>query len=116
MTKREVKHVNISQFPAGSLFKIGMISNLFLWGIFAFVLGFSAFLGGGGVSWNEEQVTGVAGFITAFVVCGFFAVIGAVLLQLGGLLARFYFRKFGGGDLEYYEDSESEFLENNRQG
>jgi len=107
MKNQVLKEITIGQLPAGSIFKIGLMCNAYLWAIFGLILGLFAFAGYDTVSWNNEQVHGIGGLIIGFFLAAVFALIGAVFLMLGGMLASFVSRLKGGGVIAYIEDADT---------
>lgn len=101
MKNQVLNEITIGQLPAGSIFKIGLMCNGYLWAVLGLVLGLFAFAGYDTVSWNDENVHGIGGLIIGFVLAAIFAVIGAVLLMLGGMLASLASRAKGGGAFVY---------------
>lgn len=101
MTNYQLNEINLSQLPAGTIFKIGFLCNLGIWGVFGLLVGVMALFGFETVHWNGTYVTGFSGLIIGLIISTIFAVIGAVLLFLGGLLAGLAARHFNFGTLQY---------------
>ena len=107
MKNQILKEITIGQLPAGEIFKIGLMCNAYLWAVFGLIIGLSAFAGYDTVSWNGEQVHGVGGVIVGILFAAIFAVFGAFLLMLGGMMAGVVSRKKGGGTFSYIVQSDT---------
>lgn len=87
----------------GSLFKIGFICNLFFWMPIGIWVGIGALFGGDNLTWNEEAVTGFSGLVGGIVMAFASSVIGAIILMLGGIVARFVNRWVSFGGVQYVD-------------
>ncbi len=91
------------RLTVGSLFKIGFICNLFVWMPIGIGTGIQAFFGDGSVTVNEQTVTGFWALIAPVGFTFMFALVAAIILMLGGLLARFVNRWVSFGGIQYFE-------------
>lgn len=80
--------MQIGDLSAGSLLKLGLVSGTMFWGVFGLFFGLIALTGGPGIYWNGQPVYGITGLILAMVSAAAFAVVTAMIVMLGGLLAR----------------------------
>ena len=101
MAHYQLNEINFGQLPAGTIFKIGFLCNLGIWGMFALLVGGLALFGFETVKWSGTYVTGFSGLIIGLIISAIFAVFGAVLLFLGGLLIGWAARRFNFGKLQY---------------
>lgn len=99
--EKRMRELSFSQLPAGTVFKIGFVSNIALWGMFALIMGTSALFGAKGVTWNGDQVVGVAGLLTSFLLSAIFAFLGSCALMAGWAVARLAANFLGKGRLSY---------------
>lgn len=95
MSDMELRSVEFGQLHSGTFFKIGFISNLFIWGILGTLFGGLAFAGFDVVKWNGAYVYGLSGLFTGLLIGGVFSLFGAVFLMLGGALGAMASRRFG---------------------
>lgn len=108
MTTKNLKELSIKQFPSGTIFKIGFICNISLWGIIGLILGIMAASGYDVVSWNGAYIHGIGAIFVALLICAVFAICGSVLLMLGGMLGSRLLGSTSLGTLSYIVDSENE--------
>jgi len=101
MANYQLDEINLSQLPAGTIFKIGFLCNLGIWGAFGLLVGVMALFGFETVRWGGAYVTGFGGLIVGVLISAIFSVFGAVLLFLGGLLTGWAARHFNFGTLHY---------------
>jgi len=101
MNHFQLNEINLTQLPSGTIFKIGFLCNLGLWGVFGLLVGGMALAGFETVHWNGTYVTGFSGLIVGLMISAIFAVLGAVLLFLGGLIIGLIARRFNFGKLQY---------------
>lgn len=87
----------------GSLLKIGFICNLFFWMPIGIWVGIGALFGSGNLMWNEEPVTGFPGFVGGVVMAFVASLIGAIILMLGGIVARLVNRWVSFGGVQYVD-------------
>lgn len=108
MQHKQLTTVNFKQLTTGSLFRIGWIANLAVWGVIAVILAVLALLGYDTVEFNDQPLHGIGAVIGAIVIGGVFALIGAVLMMLGGMLAKFAGRWLTFGDLDILTEATEE--------
>lgn len=87
MSDMELRSVEFGQLHAGTFFKIGFISNLFIWGLLGALFGILALAGFDIVKWNGAYAYGLGGLFAGLLIGSVFSLFGAVFLMLGGSLA-----------------------------
>ncbi|MCF6195066.1 MAG: hypothetical protein GXP00_12925 [Alphaproteobacteria bacterium] len=88
MNEKIINELEFHQLPSGTIFKIGLICNLSIWGVFAIILGVLGAMGMNVVSWNDAYIHGYKAIIIALLICSVFAVIGSTILMLGGMIGN----------------------------
>jgi hypothetical protein len=107
MAKDDFPHtvtIDFHQLTFGSLCKIGVICNLFVWCPFGLFMGFAGIAGYDVVELDGEPVTGLAALLTALGVSMAFAILGGIVIGIGGIIARFVNRWVSFGGVRYTED------------
>jgi len=95
MSNLELRSVEFGQLHSGAFFKIGIIGNLFFWGLLGTFLGLLALAGFDVVKWNGVYVHGLFGLIAGALIGGVFSLVGSVIMMLGGALGAMASRRFG---------------------
>ncbi len=108
MSNKILTELNIKQLPSGTIFKIGFICNISLWGIFALIFGTMGAAGFEVVSWNGTYIHGFWAIVVALIVCSVFAIIGSLMLMLGGLVGSRLVGSTSFGKLSYIVEPEDE--------
>ncbi len=102
-TKRTVPLARLSM---GSVMKLLFIANVTVWGLFGLGVGIAALVGADTVTWNEEPVRGLTGFLGAL---GIAAILCFLATAVTGLLAYLGIWLYGrirpDAVLVYFEDS-----------
>ncbi len=81
------EEISISQLPFHSIFKIGFLSNIFVWGTLGAIYGVLAIFGRNTVSVGGEYAHGLSGFFTSLLIAVIVSCLGALVLAVGGFLA-----------------------------
>lgn len=108
--QRALSHFELKSLTTGSVFKLGLVSNLSIWLVIGLLCGGAALAGLDIVRWNGAYVHGIGGVFTALLVSGVFSLIGAIIFLFGGLIAKMFDRHWSLGkfDIEVREAEASE--------
>lgn len=104
MKYETLRTVPLHSLTISSYFKIGLVCNLGIWGVFGVLVGISAFMGADTVTFGEENIYGFSAFITALLISVLFSVFGAVFLFLGGCMARLLGKFMSFGTISFHDD------------
>ncbi len=107
MSKKIITEMNIKQIPSGTIFKIGFICNISIWGVVALIFGVMGMSGMDIVKWNDANVYGIQALVVAFLICFVFAICGSVVLMLGGLIGSRLMGSSSLGKLSYFVETEN---------
>ncbi|GEM_PF-4797703 len=106
MSKKTLSELTIHQLPSGTIFKIGLISNISFWGIIFGIMGIFGAIGFDVLSWNDESLHGFKAVLGALLFCLIFTTIGSVILMLGGMVGRRLVGKSSFGKLTYIDKTD----------
>lgn len=81
------EEISLGQLPLGTIFKIGFLSNIFVWGTSGAIYGVLAIFGRNTVSVGGEYMHGIGGFFSSLLIAALMSALGASVLAIGGFIA-----------------------------
>jgi hypothetical protein len=100
--------LRIQRLRGGTLFKIIFIGNSLFFIPFSVLMGILSFFGAATIRWNEQPLTGFAGFVASPYIGVFITLLFSAFLWVSTFIGLWLYSKFRPIELEYIAVSDEE--------